>query len=302
MSAVTTAASTEPSTAPAGPRVRHGWFVNRSVRTKLGAGVAIALVGLAALMAVSVNAVQTLESSNQRLLELGRLQSTLMGGDMAHDAVRGDVLQAILFAGKPEGDEASDDLPAQSKTLQDSVEVAKVSGLGGATAAAVAAVGPDLDAYTSSAARLVGLTLTNPAAAQAAYPAFLESFRSLETSLSGLTETVDQAAQQATKEADDAKSSALRSLWITVVLTGLAVALLSLLVARSIAGAVGRVRAAVQALADGDLTHPTGLRSRDELGRMGAALDHALENLRAVLEQVSASAVSVASSSEELSV
>ena len=91
---------------------------------------------------------------------------------------------------------------------------------------------------------------------------------------------MDQAAQQATKDANDAKSSALRSLWITVVLTALAVASLSMLVARSISGAVGRVRAAVQALADGDLTHPTGLRSRDELGRMGAALDRALEHLR----------------------
>ena len=41
----------------------------------------------------------------------------------------------------------------------------------------------------------------------------------------------------------DAKAGALRSLWFTAVLTALAVAGLSLLIARAITGAVGRVRA-----------------------------------------------------------
>jgi len=87
---------------------------------------------------VSLRAVGSLEASNQRLLELGELQATLMSGDMAHDAVRGDVLQAVLFAGKPEGDEARNDLSGQSSTLHDAVTAAEKSGLGAATQDAVA--------------------------------------------------------------------------------------------------------------------------------------------------------------------
>ena len=292
----------QPRTSRARRRGGRRWFADRSVRTKLGAGVALSLLGLAVLMSVSLRAVGSLEASNQRLLELGRLQATLMSGDMAHDAVRGDVLQAVLFAGKPEGDEARNDLSGQSSTLHDAVTAAEKSGLGAATQDAVAKVTTDLDAYTNSASAISGLTLTNASSAADAYPAFLTRFRALEVSLGALTETVDQAAQAATKQAQDSKSAAVLSLWVTVLLTALTVAGMSALIAAMISRSVARVRRSVEALSEGDLTQPCGLRTQDELGRMGAALDGALANLRGVLGAVAGSVEQVAASSVELSV
>src|SRR3954449_9875373 len=145
--------------APAAPTEPRRLLADRSVRTKLGAVVGLALIGLGAVTAVSVRAVDQLQTSNERLLRLSTLQKQLMDGDMAHDAVRGDVLQTVLFAGTPTRDSAADDLPDQVKTLQDAVQAAKTSGLGASTGHAVTAVEADLDAYGSSASQIVGLTL-----------------------------------------------------------------------------------------------------------------------------------------------
>ena len=70
---------------------------------------------------------------------------------------------------------------------------------------------------------------------------------------------------------------------------------------RSITRPVRRVKAALEALAAGDLTVATGVRSKDEIGQMAASLDAAQESLREVLAGVAASADAVAASSEELS-
>ena len=73
------------------------------------------------------------------------------------------------------------------------------------------------------------------------------------------------------------------------------------LVARQVASSARRVQDVVEKVAAGDLTGTTGMTSRDELGRMGAALDGALVNLRSVMSTVVRSSDSVAAASEQLS-
>ena len=70
---------------------------------------------------------------------------------------------------------------------------------------------------------------------------------------------------------------------------------------RSITRPVRPVKAALEALATGDLTVATGVTSTDEVGQMAASLDAAQASLREVLAAVVASADAVAASSEELS-
>jgi len=88
---------------------------------------------------------------------------------------------------------------------------------------------------------------------------------------------------------------------LILVLGVLAAVAGGLLVARMISRSARRAQAVAEALAAGDLTVTSGLSSKDELGRMGAAIDTAINNLRAVMTTVVRSADSVASASEELS-
>jgi methyl-accepting chemotaxis protein len=109
-----------------------------------------------------------------------------------------------------------------------------------------------------------------------------------------------EAADSAAASRDAADSQ--RTISVVVVLVGAALALgLGLLVAKGMAHNVRRVQSVAEALAEGDLTRSAGLTTRDELGRMGTALDAAVVELRTVLSTVVSSADAVAASSEELS-
>ncbi|TYP80571.1 methyl-accepting chemotaxis protein [Blastococcus xanthinilyticus] len=93
-----------------------------------------------------------------------------------------------------------------------------------------------------------------------------------------------------------------RTTTLVVIAVGIAVALaLGWFVASGVARAARRVEDVAVGLAAGDLTRTAGLTSKDELGRMGSALDEAVVNLRSVMATVVSSADAVAASSEELS-
>ena len=107
--------------------------------------------------------------------------------------------------------------------------------------------------------------------------------------LAGQAETAvhtlaDMERDEAAASAADAQAAyeSQRTLSIVVLVVGIAVALgIGLVVARGIARGVGRVQKVAEALATGDLTQSSGLRTKDELGRMGTALDAAVASLRA---------------------
>ncbi|SNR67408.1 methyl-accepting chemotaxis protein [Actinoplanes regularis] len=116
----------------------------------------------------------------------------------------------------------------------------------------------------------------------------------------GATETAD-----AKKNADAARSSyeSSRTILIVILVVGLIVAVgLGVFVARQIVRSLREVHAVCDSLADGDLTHTAGLNSLDEPGRMGRALDTAVDNLRRTVTDLGGSAVTLAGASEELSV
>jgi methyl-accepting chemotaxis protein len=119
----------------------------------------------------------------------------------------------------------------------------------------------------------------------------------LQTLLDGeRAEAADAAV--AARDASDQQTTVS----ILVVLAGAVLAFgLGVAVAKGMARGVARVQQVAESLAEGDLTRTTELRTRDELGRMGTALDAAVESLRELMGSVVASADAVAASSEELS-
>ncbi len=119
--------------------------------------------------------------------------------------------------------------------------------------------------------------------------------------LNGLVgDQVKSAAAAAKHSNDDYHNTQL--ILIIILVVGLIVALgAGLVVARSITGALKKVRRVAEHLATGDLTGSTGVDQRDEVGITAAALDTAMVDLRKVLSSVVGSADAVAASSEQLS-
>ncbi|MGY2079016.1 methyl-accepting chemotaxis protein [Modestobacter sp. SYSU DS0657] len=125
-----------------------------------------------------------------------------------------------------------------------------------------------------------------------------------DTMLTGLAEMEQLASDDAAAGAQAAadQSARTRTISVTVLVVGVLVALaVGWLVSRNLRRDVRRVERVAEALAAGDLTATSGLTTRDELGRMGAALDEAMGRLRSVMAAVVGSSSTVAASSEELS-
>ncbi|MCA0145643.1 methyl-accepting chemotaxis protein [Blastococcus sp. LR1] len=104
-----------------------------------------------------------------------------------------------------------------------------------------------------------------------------------------------------TERQRDAQSRATILLSVVGGLAVLFAVIASVAAARSVVRPLRRVQASLDAVAQGDLTRPAGVHSRDEVGQMAAALTTAQDSLRRLVSSVVASADAVAASSEELS-
>jgi methyl-accepting chemotaxis protein len=119
--------------------------------------------------------------------------------------------------------------------------------------------------------------------------------------LAALSTAALASAQGSAVQAETSESQTQAVLLVVLALGGAAALSGGVLLAREISRNLGRVRASVRRLADGDLTQRTGVTVRDDVGQTAAALDDAFDSLRDVLMAVGASADAVAASSEELS-
>jgi methyl-accepting chemotaxis protein len=127
------------------------------------------------------------------------------------------------------------------------------------------------------------------------------AFAKVNTALTDLTQHESDDARAARDGAGKTASSAQLTL-IIVLVVGLLVALaLGLFQSRVVAGAVRRVGSLAEALGRGDLTRTAEVNSRDEIGRMAAALDGATARLRESVGVVATSSQSLAAAAEELS-
>ncbi|SDD58259.1 methyl-accepting chemotaxis protein [Geodermatophilus telluris] len=116
-----------------------------------------------------------------------------------------------------------------------------------------------------------------------------------------LRESLEARADAAVDAAHAEQSQAQWTTAVAIALGLVATLVLALGTARRIVRPLTSVLSVASALAAGDLTTTSGVRSRDEVGRVALALDEAQARLREVMASVVSSADAVAASSEELS-
>ncbi|GAB3689233.1 methyl-accepting chemotaxis protein [Angustibacter aerolatus] len=273
------------------------------LRVKLGAIVVVTVLGMAALLGFGVRGLQQAKDTGRRVSLLSTVGVQLMEGDMAHDAVRADVLTAMHFAGNQQGTSAAGDVAVQADVLRDGLRAASAAHLGAEVDAAVAEVAPDVEEYVALAAQVTqdaARSGVSGATTPPRYNAFILSFQHLERSLGELSDLVHQRASVVEVQARADQARARTLLLVTGALTTLAVCLLSAFVTSRLVRRVRRLQGAVEAMADGDLTARSGVTGRDELGRMAQALARAQESVRDVVEQVTRSAAAVTTSAAQL--
>jgi methyl-accepting chemotaxis protein len=280
---------------------RNVWS-DRPLGVKLAALVAAGAVSLGAFAVVTVQALDGTGERTDDVLAGAEATGDALMADMMHDAVRGDVLAALLSVGiGPAYTSAVSDLEGHSATLRDVLTELRADDLSPEVGAAVDEVTPAVEDYLNSAKDIVALGGIDAAQARAAYPQFGEAFTALEEELPAVQEVVTAYAEHAAQQAAEQRSTAIRLAIIVAAAGVLVLALLGWIITRSVVRPLRRVVEVVTGLADGDLRNSTGIESKDEVGQVAAALEASMANMRAVLGAIGDSSTTLASATEQLS-
>ncbi|MGA5301012.1 HAMP domain-containing methyl-accepting chemotaxis protein [Nucisporomicrobium flavum] len=142
-----------------------------------------------------------------------------------------------------------------------------------------------------------GFTLPPPAQIGAA-------FQSVEGEMNGavaaLQKAEDTEADAITVESGKEFRSARRYVIVALIAGIVLAAAIGLIVAGLIRRQLASVAHALGAVADGDLTVPAEVRSRDELGRMAVAVNRARDGLRGTVAQLTGGAQELGASAQQL--
>ena len=212
--------------------------------------------------------------------------------DMMHDAIRADVLTALLATQQNNSDDihqAEEDFKSHSELLLENMDKNTALKIGGAIDEHLASIRPYLENYKTEAQDVLDATRQGIAAAQAVMPPFLESFRALEEKMATLSDTLEAYNTSISTQAHTDAHQFLNTLWMAlgaslILLTGL-----SLIVLKSIPAPFRAVADKLNELADACTL------SADQLARTSYNLASSSGEQAAAIQETSASLEEMAS-------
>ncbi len=228
-----------------------------------------------------------------------------MEADMMHDALRADVLEAMLVGlGKSttSAAEAQASLAEHAGHFREVLAANMKLPVNVAIKTGLDTVKPSLDAYIAAAEAIVAQALTNPDAAQTQLPTFNTAFSQLEDEMASLSELIESNTGETAKDTEGAIGTA--NLTLTVVLIA-SLVLLVLQGAWIIRGIMRPLLAASEiasSIAQGDLgrriDEPT---THDEASALIRSLATMQRDLRSMIGVVRSNATSVNTLTQQLS-
>lgn len=251
--------------------------------------VCAAFLGL--MLAIAIPAyigVRKLDPTTSTLMDLVSAVKGSMRADMMHDALRGDVLRAMLVVksgskefGTPE--EIATDLKDHSETFRRALTDANALPLPVDVAAALKEVEPALAAYITAAEDSVQLAFARGEGVDAAWQGFSQAFTVLEDKMEALSDLVEMKAKR-TQAEDGQTASGVQWMMVGVSVVGILIGVvLTGLTVRSI---IGRLDAEIRRLAAASSTVSD---SSGGLARNGTSLAESAAEQAAAIQQTVAS-------------
>ncbi len=207
-------------------------------------------------------------------------------GDMMHDGIRGDVLNALYAAEWNPGarDTILADLQEHAAWFRGALAENDSLPLPAEVKAGLTELRPVLEAYLASGERLTRLAFQNRSRARAELPDFLTVFGQLEEKNEALSNAIESAVAGARAQAEVVSRRADR-VDLLLLVFGLTVSLgVGLMIGRRIANDVRRLGEASLAAGEGDLTARARLKGDNELRDAAEAFNHALDGMQNALD------------------
>jgi methyl-accepting chemotaxis protein len=280
-----------------------------TIARKLAGLALLALLFVAAVGATGYAAtIYQDDSAAQMLLAESALKNQLEA-DQAHDALRADVLAALVADGNAASAKAiRADLQGHATQFTEALQRLQGLDLDAQTRAAVARVKPALDLYLTRARALLDVAFSDRAAALAQMQEFNTSFKTVEKDMEALSAVIDQRTRDAHAESRASSRAAKLAIGIAILLAGLVLALVSWALGR---GVVQRLRRAVeiaQTVARGDLSSHIEVHGSDEatqllqaLAQMNASLTDLVATVRQSSENIATGSTQIATGNQDLS-
>jgi len=236
-----------------------------------GAGLLAAIV-LSAIGWQGENALYSAAEHQSKAAAAVRLQ---MQVDMMHDALRADVLAALLEKpGRGEGSTVAGDLAEHIKSIEAGMAALLAADLGESMNATLKATEPELKLYVDKASSLVALAARDHAAAEAELPVFMQRFRQLEVSLAGLGDHIEALIRLETERSNTVRDQVSLMQWGGLVVLGALLVGFSLWLSRQIMGQLGadpsEAARVADRIAEGHLNDPVPLVAGDSHSLMAA--------------------------------
>jgi methyl-accepting chemotaxis protein len=225
--------------------------------------------------------------------------------DMMHDALRADVLSAMLVG---LGKSTSSKAEVRSSIDEHAAHFREVLGnnlklpVNPTIMAGLNQVKPSLDTYISAAERIVGLALENPLAAQQELGTFNAAFSQLEDQMAALSELIETDTQQTSVGTQQAIIDANFAVGGVLIASLLLLLVQGRWVLGSIMGPLQTASRIADSIAHGHLSEPIAEPAgKDEASTLIRSLATMQRDLRGMIEVVRSNAQGVSGMSERLS-
>ncbi len=276
--------------------------------------VALGLAG--ALFAGGVGGIATLAASRlseslDAAIAAGSALRASQDADMMHDAVRSDVLMAML--GAHEGDaarvaEARKDLQEHAANFRKALDEIQGLRLPEPTVAVVAQTLPKVRTYIDAAEQAARVAAEDLVAAEKGLPGFQQQFEVLETQMAEMSGAIETTAQTIDEAAKASVTRTTAVIAVACAIATLAMAGLALGLARRMIEPVDHAVEVADRLAQGDLTvviRPHGnheaMRLLEAMSRMRHSFADIVTQVKRNAEGLAAASAQIAHGNEDLS-
>ncbi|MDD1131179.1 methyl-accepting chemotaxis protein [Pseudomonas shahriarae] len=231
--------------------------------------------------------------------------SNHLEADMMHDALRADVLSAMLVGlGKSVSsrDEVLEAVTDHTAHFREALGNNVALPLNPTLEAALSDIKPSLDNYIALGERIVGVALNDPVAAQQELGTFSDAFTQLEGRMASLSELIENNSKATGEQTRQTVRSANFTLAVVLVLCLLLLVAQGYWVTRSIMRPLQLARQIAESIAHGNLSEaiPEPV-SRDEASMLIRSLAVMQHDLRGMIDVVRSNAQGVTRMSQQLS-
>ena len=268
----------------------------------LGLGLAGAL-GAFVIGAVSWRGVNLLDHQVSLATSIGDAMQASGKADMMHDAIRSDVLQAIVAAqnNDPEGvKSAKADLLEHAKELNEQLDATRAADIPDAIKAELQALASTAQAYIDAGKSIQDAVEKDPTLAMKKLPDFVKAFEDLEVSLAKPGEALEAYAEDEKKVGAEVVQSVRLQMGVAFVVSLVIILAICLRIMSQVMASIDHASRLSQAVSSGDLTQTIRVEGYPEIRKLLHHLNEMNGNLQRVVSDVRRSAEAVATGGEQV--